>query len=138
MKNPVNKKFKKPLKTKVETKISDVIKSELPKLHLKLLKKFKGKHGLVNSFIYIPDIVNGDDLDVVKAINKSTQDANQFMITKNIKYDLIGFSFNKLMQLKFEYLVEDEESGLCTTAWLLEKSDGWGVTKIEAYWDLYQ
>ena len=138
MKNPVNKKFKKPLKTKVEPKISDVIKSELPKLHLKLLKKFKGKHGLVNSFIYIPDIVNGDDLDVVKAINKSTQDANQFMITKNIKYDLIGFSFNKLMQLKFEYLVEDEESGLCTTAWLLEKSDGWGVTKIEAYWDLYQ
>ena len=138
MKNLVNKKFKTPLKTKVETKISDAIKSELPKLHLKLLKKFKGKHGLVNSFIYIPDIVNGDDLDVVKAINKSTQDANQFMITKNIKYDLIGFSFNKLMQLKFEYLVEDEESGLCTTAWLLEKSDGWGVTKIEAYWDLYQ
>ena len=138
MKNLVNKKFKTPLKTKVETKISDAIKSELPKLHLKLLKKFKGKHGLVNSFIYIPDIVNGDDLDVVKAINKSTQDANQFMSTKNIIYDLIGFSFKKLLQLKFEYLVEDEESGLCTTAWLLEKSEGWGVTKIEAYWDLYQ
>ena len=137
MKNLVNKKFKTPLKTKVETKISDAIKSELPKLHLKLLKKFKGKHGLVNSFIYIPDIVNGDDLDVVKAINKSTQDANQFMITKNIKYDLIGFSFNKLMQLKFEYLVEDEESGMCTTAWLLEKSEGWVVTKIEAYWNIY-
>ena len=137
MKNLVNKKFKTPLKTKVETKISDAIKSELPKLHFKLLKKFKGKHGLVNSFIYIPDIVNGDDLDVIKAINKSTQDANQFMTTKNIKYDLIGLSFNKLMQLKFEYLVEDEESGLCTTAWLLEKSEGWGVTKIEAYWDLY-
>jgi hypothetical protein len=101
-----------------------------------LLKKFKGKHGLVNSFIYIPDIVNGDDLDVIKAINKSTQNANQLMTTKSIKYDLIGFSFNKLMQLKFEYLVEDEESGLCTTAWLLEKSEGWGVTKIETYWHL--
>jgi len=136
MKNQENKQFKKPLKTKVETKISDSIKSELPKLHLKLLKKFKGKHGLVNSFIYIPDIVNGDDLDVIKAINKSTQNANQLMTTKSIKYDLIGFSFNKLMQLKFEYLVEDEESGLCTTAWLLEKSEGWGVTKIETYWHL--
>ena len=137
MKNLVNKKFKTPLKTKVETKISDAIKSELPKLHLKLLKKFKGKHGLVNSFIYIPDIVNGDDSDVIKAINMSTQNANQLMTTKNIKYDLIGFSFNKLMQLKFEYLVEDEESGMCTTAWLLEKSEGWVVTKIEAYWDIY-
>ena len=138
MKNLVNKKFKTPLKTKVETKISDAIKSELPKLHLKLLKKFKGKHGLVNSFIYIPDIVNGDDLDVIKAINKSTQDANQFMITKNIKYDLIGFSFNKLMQLKFEYLIEDEESGLCSTAWLTEDEEGWTVTKIEPYWDISQ
>jgi len=122
----------------VKTKISNEVKSELPKLHLKLLRKYKGKHGLINNFIYIPDIVNGDDFDAIKALNMSTHDVNEYMKTENIKYDLMGFSFNKLMQLKFEYLFEDEESGLCSTAWLLEDAEGWRVTKIEAYWNLHQ
>jgi hypothetical protein len=136
MKSPDNKSSNKTLKTKVENKISNAIKSELPKLHLKMLKKFKGKHSLVNSFIYIPDIVNGGDFDVIKFLNKNTYDVRQYMTTGSIKYDLIGFSFNKLMQLKFEYLVEDEESGLCTTVWLIEKSEDWKVTKIEPYWEI--
>lgn len=122
----------------IKTKISNEVKLELPKLHLKLLKKCKGKHGLVNSFIYIPDIVNGGDFDDVKALNQSIYDINEFMKTGNIKYDLRGFSFNKLMQLKFEYLIEDEESELCSTAWLLEDEEGWRVTKIETYWNPYQ
>ena len=37
MKSPDNKNSNKTLKTKVENKISNAIKSELPKLHLKML-----------------------------------------------------------------------------------------------------
>lgn len=123
---------------KAKTNISSLVKTELPEMHIKLLKKFKGKHNLINNFIYIPDVVNGGDLDAVKVLNKSAYDVNQYMVTKNIKYDLMGFSFNKLMQLKFEYLIEDEESGLCSTAWLVEDEEGWSVAKIEPYWNLYQ
>ena len=118
-----------------KTKISNLVKAELPEMHTKLIKKFKGKHSLINKFVYIPDIVNGGDFDAIKSLNKSTYDVNAYMETENIEYDLMGFSFNKLMQLKFEYLFEDKESGLCSTAWLLEDAKGWRVTKIEAYWN---
>lgn len=133
-----NQKIPQKQEKNIKIKITIEVKLELPKLHLKLINKFKGKHNLINKFIYIPDIVNGDNFDIKNAINKSTQDVNEYMTTKNIKYDLLGFSFNKSMQLKFEYLIEDEESGLCSTAWLTEDEEGWTVTKIEPYWDISQ
>ena len=136
MKSLESKSSKNPLKVKIENKISNLIKSELPKLHLKLIKKFKGKHSLINNFIYVPDIVNGNEFHALEPIHKATHIVNQYMTTKNIKYDLIGFSFNKLMKLKFEYLIEHEETGLISTAWVLEDTDGWRVTKIEAYWEV--
>jgi len=123
---------------KTKTKISNLVKSELPEVHIKLIKKLKGKHNLINKFIYIPDIVGGGDVDAIKALNKSIYDVNEYIKVGRIKYDLVGFSFNKLMQLKFEYLIEDEESELCSKAWLLEETEGWRVTKIEAYWNPYQ
>ncbi|MEY4568405.1 MAG: hypothetical protein RLY14_3375, partial [Planctomycetota bacterium] len=85
-----------------------------------------------------PDIVGSSDVDAIKALNKSIYDVNEYIKVGRIKYDLVGFSFNKLMQLKFEYLIEDEESELCSKAWLLEEAEGWRVTKIEAYWNPYQ
>ncbi len=121
-----------------KTKISNLVKAELPEIHIKLIKKLKGKHNLINNFIYIPDLVSGGDVDAVKALNQNIYDVNEFIKSGKIKYDLVGFSFNKLMQLKFEYLIEDEESELCSTAWLLEDAEGWRVTKIEAYWNPYQ
>lgn len=123
---------------KNKIKISKLVKVELPEMHMKLIKMLKGKHNLINHFIYIPDIVNGGDGDAVKALNKSICHVNECMKAGKIKYDMVGFSFNKLMQLKFEYLIEDEESELCSTAWLLEDAEGWRVTKIEPYWNLYQ
>lgn len=121
-----------------KTNISKLVKTELPEIHIKLLRKYKGKHNLVNKFIYIPDVVNGGDVDAVKALNKATHDVNKFMKTENIKYDLVAFSFDKLMKLKFEYLIENEETGLCSTVWLLEDEEGWKVTKIAPFWNLYQ
>ena len=121
-----------------KTKISNLVKAELPEIHIKLIKKLKGKHNLINNFIYIPDLVSGGDVDAVKALNQNIYDVNEFIKSGKIKYDLVGFSFNKLMQLKFEYRIEDEESELCSTAWLLEDAEGWRVTKIEAYWNPYQ
>ena len=125
---------------KTKIKISNLVKTELPEMHSKLIKKLKGKHNLINNFIYIPDIIGGIgvDTDSEKALNKSIYDVNEYMKTGNIKYELVGFSFNRLMQLKFVYLIEDEESELCSTAWLLEDAEGWRVTKIEAYWNPYQ
>ena len=122
------------------TNIANLVKTELPEMHSKLIKKLKGKHNLINNFIYIPDIIGGlgVDTDSEKALNKSIYDVNEYMKTGNIKYELVGFSFNRLMQLKFVYLIEDEESELCSTAWLLEDAEGWRVTKIEEYWNPYQ
>ena len=125
---------------KTKKEISSLVKTELPEMHGQLIKKFKGKHNLINNFIYIPDIIGGlgVDTDSEKALNKSICDVNEYMKTGNIKYELIGFSINRLMQLKFEYRIEDEESELCSTAWLFEDAEGWRVTKIEAYWNPYQ
>ena len=123
---------------KTKIKISNLVKSELPEIHIKLIKRLKGKHNLINNFIYIPDIVSGGDADAINALTKSIYSVNEYMKSGKIKYELVGFSFNKVMQLKFEYLIEDEESELCSTAWLLEDAEGWRVTKIEAYWNPYQ
>jgi hypothetical protein len=123
---------------KTRTNISNLVKAELPELHTKLIKKLKGKHNLINNFTYIPD---GDGLGNIHALNPGNTiiyDINECLKTGRIKYDLVGFSFNRLMQLKCTYLIEDEESELCSTAWLLEDAEGWRVTKIEAYWNPYQ
>ena len=123
---------------RTKTKISNLVKTELPEMHTKLIKKLKGKHNLINNFIYIPDIDGGGDINAVNAGNNIIYVINKYMKTGNIKYDLVGFSFNKLMQLKFAYLIEDEVSELCSTAWVLEDAEGWRVTKIEPYWNPYQ
>lgn len=132
MKNDVNKS-----KKNIKNKISNEVKCDLPKLHLSLIKKLKGIDNFANKFIYIPDLVSGCDHTVLKVFNKNIQNLNSLLVSENIKYNLIGFSFDKAMKLKFEYLFEDEDSGLCSRAWLIEDSEGWKVKKIESYCSLY-
>lgn len=123
--------------SKIKNKISREIKCNLPKLHIRIIKKLKGKHNIVNKFIYIPDLVSGGDSEVLGAFNKNIEIIDNLLVDENIKYNLIGFSFDKAMRLKFEYLFEDGDSGLCSKAWLIEDLEGWRVQKIEPYWSLY-
>ncbi len=122
----------------IKSKITDEVKSQLPVLHARLIKKFKGKNNLVNSFIFIPDLVLGGDADGMKLFNNNLQKVIDCMVAKNIKYDLVGFSFDKSMLLKFEYLVEDIETGWYSTAWLLEDAEGWKVAKMKSFQNLYE
>ena len=84
---------------KSKIKISNLVKTELPEMHSKLIKKLKGKHNLINNFIYIPDIIGGLGVDneSEKALNKSIYNVNEYMKTGNIKYELIGFSFKQIL-----------------------------------------
>jgi hypothetical protein len=132
MKHDVNKS-----KNNVKNKISNEVKCNLPKLQLKLIKNLKGINNIVNKFIYIPDLVGGGDPEVLRVLNVNIQNLDGLLISENIKYNLIGFSFDKAMKLKFEYLFEDEDSGLCSKAWLIEDLEGWRVKKIDSYWSLY-
>jgi len=122
----------------IKRRITEEVRVELPLLHSKLIKKFKGKNNLVNSFIFIPDLVLGGDADGMRIFNHNMQKVIDCMAAKNIKYNLVGFAFGKSMQLKFEYLIEDIETGWCSTAWLLEDDGGWKVTKIDTYRNLYE
>jgi hypothetical protein len=132
MKNQVNKTNKKK-SLNIKTTISNMVRAELPKMHLKYLKIFKGNHNFINKFIHVPDIINGGDSDNMKDFNRNTHDVGQYLSTKSIQYDLIGFSLDKSMHLKFQYLFQDKDSGLCSIAWLIETTKGWEVNKIEAY-----
>lgn len=132
MKNLENQSIlKKPLTLKA--RIANEVKTELPKLHSKYFKKFKGRHNLVNKFIYVPDVINGGDGDSLKDFIKSTWDFGQAVSTKTIQYDLIGFTFEKSMHLKFQYIFQHNESGLSSIAWLCETNDGWVVQKVESF-----
>ena len=132
MKNQENQTtFKKSLSLKA--KIANEVKAELPKLHSKYLKKFKGRHNFVNKFIYVPDVINGGDGDSLKDFIKSTGEFGQAVSTKTIQYDLIGFAFDKSMQLKFQYIFQHSESGLSSIAWLCETNDAWVVKKVESF-----
>lgn len=114
-------------------KISSKVRSELPAMHEKYLKKFKGNHNFINKFIYVPDLIGGGDADDVEGRNKNTYAVGQYLSSGEIQYDLIGFSLDKSMHLKFQYIFQDKESGLSSVAWLIEAAEGWKVSKIEEY-----
>ena len=78
------------------------------------------------------------DISAVNAGNVILYEMNEYMKTGNIEFESLVFYFNRMMQLKFEYRIEDEKSELCSTALLLEDAEGWRVTKIEARWSPYQ
>lgn len=117
----------------IKTNISNQVRSELPKMHSKYLKKFKGKHQLINKFIYVPDIINGGDSDNIDDFINNTCEVGQCLSIGNIRYTLIGLSLDRSMHLKFEYLFSDDDSGLCSIAHLIETTEGWKVKKIEVF-----
>jgi hypothetical protein len=78
-----------------KTNISNLVKAELPKMHAKLIKKYKGKHNLINRFIYVPDVINGDDTDGEKSIMKNSWELREFLSAGSINYTLYGFSLDK-------------------------------------------
>lgn len=131
MKKQVSKNYEK--KPSIKKTISNEVRSELPKMHLKYLKRFRGNHNFINKFIHVPDLINGGDSDNIKDFNQNTHDIGRYLSTKSIQYDLIGFSLDKSMHLKFQYLFQDKNSGLCSIAWLIETLEGWEVNKIEPY-----
>lgn len=121
----------------IKRKISNQVRDELPKIHCELLRKFKGKHALINNFICIPDIFNGSDIDALKSLNISTYNVNDFLKCGNFKYELINISFDKSMRLRFEYFIEDQENELYSKVVLVEGEKGWKVKKIEPFRNLY-
>ena len=132
MKNNETKTIKNKSKS-IKGNISNEVRSELPKMHSNFLKQFKGNHNFINKFIYVPDLISGGDSDVIKEFNRNTYEAGQYLSSGNIKYDLIGFSLDKSMHLKFQYLFQEKDSGLSSIAMLIETKDGWKVKKIEAF-----
>lgn len=123
--------MKKSVNTK--TNISNLVKAKLPKLHEQLIKKFKGKHNLINNFLYVPDIINGDDTDGEKNAIRNTWELSEFLSVDGISYTLFNISLDKYLNLKFHYHFQDEESGFCSATHVIETSVGWKVTKIESY-----
>jgi len=119
----------------LRSQISNEVKAELPKLHSKYFNKFKGRHNFINKFIYVPDLINGGDADDLKSFMISAGEVSQNVSTKTIQYDLIDFALDKLMQLKFQYFFQDNDSGLCSTAWLHEIDGEWIVKKVDAFDD---
>jgi len=105
-------------------------------MHLKLIKKFKGKHNLINKFIYVPDVINGDDTDGEKNIIINTWKLSEFLSAGSIEYTLFDFSLDKSLNIKFRYSFEDKESGLGSFVHVVETGDGWVVKKIEIYDDI--
>jgi hypothetical protein len=132
MNNQENKVAKK-RSINMKTKLADEVKIDLPKMHMKYLKKFRGIHNFINKFIYVPDVINGGDSDNLSDRLRDTCEVGQFLSSATMKYELVQVCFDKLMRLKFRYLFQDTGSGLCSIAWLIETSDGWEVEKIEAF-----
>jgi hypothetical protein len=120
-----------------KTNISNLVKAELPKMHVKLIKKFKGKHNLINKFIYVPDLINGDDTDSEKNIIINSWKLSEFLSTGSINYTLYGFSLDKSLSISFQYSFEDKESGLGSFVHVVEAAEGWVVKKIEVYDEIF-
>jgi hypothetical protein len=120
----------------MKKQIKERVGLELPIMHSMLIKKYGGLNNIVNKFIFIPDIVNNDNEAELACVRKITESINNDLISNDIKYDLTGFSFDKSMNLIFEYLFEDLSSGLCSTAFLIEDPKGWSVKKIDKFWSL--
>jgi len=120
-----------------KTNISNLVKAELPKMHVKLIKKYKGKHNLINKFIYVPDIINGDDTDGEKSLIINSWELREFLSAGSINYTLYGFSLDKSLKIRFQYGFEDKESGVGSFVHVLETEDGWVVKKIEVYDDIF-
>jgi hypothetical protein len=130
------KKQEKTLKTKsqnIKTKILNELRSELPVMQSKYLKKFRGNHNFINKFIHVPDLINGGDADDFKESTKNTYDLGVYLSRGGIEYSLVDFSIDKSMCLKFRYLFQDKESGLSGVAWLNESAEGWKVGKIKDF-----
>ena len=116
-----------------EKQLASAVKLELPKAHMKYLKKFRGFHNFINKFIYIPDVINGGDSDNFSDCVKNTCAVGEFLSSESIDYTLIGIAFDKSMHLTFRYLFQEKSSGLCSIANLVETTDGWEVKKIESF-----
>lgn len=116
-----------------KTNISNLVKAELPKLHVKLIKRFNGKHNLINKFLYVPDVINGDDTDGEKSLIINSWKLNEFLFTGSIKYTLFDFSLDKSLNIRFQYSFEDKESGLGSFVHVVETGEGWVVKKINVY-----
>ena len=130
------KKQEKTLKTKsqnIKTKILNELRSELPVMQSKYLKKFRGNHNFINKFIHVPDLINGGDADDFKESTKNTDDLGVYLSRGGIEYNLVDFSIDKSMYLKFRYLFQDKESGLSGVASLIESAEGWKVGKIKDF-----
>jgi len=123
--------MKKSVNTK--TNITNLVKAKLPKLHDQLIKKFKGKHNLINNFICVPDIINGDDTDGEKKVIRNAWELSEFLSVDGISYTLFDISLDKSLNLKFHYIFQDDESGFCSATHVIETPEGWKVTKIESY-----
>ena len=121
----------------IKTNISNLVKAELPKMHVKLIKKFNGKHNLINKFIYVPNIISGDDADGGKNIIINYCKLTEFLSTGSINYTLYGFSLDKSLNIRFQYGFEDKESGLGSFMHVVETGEGWVVKKIEVYDDIF-
>lgn len=99
--------------------ISNEVKSELPLLHQKFFKKFRGNHNFLNKYMYLSDGVK-ENLVIFSS--------------KNIEFQLVSLLFDSSMHPTFKYLFQDKDSGLCSAAWLIETIEGLKVKKIESDW----
>jgi hypothetical protein len=130
------KKQEKTLKTKsqnIKTKILNELRSELPLMQSKYLKKFRGNHNFINKFIFVPDLFNGGESDNMQFFIKNKCDLEKYLSSGGIEYDLIHFSVDKSMRLKFRYFFNDKESGLSGITSLIESAEGWKVGKIKDF-----
>lgn len=117
----------------LKTRIMSELRSELPVMQSKYLKRFRGNHNFINKFIHVPDLVNGGQADNLQDLIKQKCDLEKHLSSGGIEYDLIYFSVDKSMRLKFKYYFSDRDSGLSGIASLIESAEGWKVGKIEDF-----
>ena len=130
------KKQEKTLKNKsqnIKTKILNELRSELPVMQSKYLKKFRGNHNFINKFIHVPDLFGGGESFNMQKLIKNKSDLEKYLSSGGIEYELMDFSVDKSMHLKFRYFFNDKESGLSGVTSLIESGEGWKVGKIKDF-----
>jgi len=110
------------------------VKLKLPLLQEKYIKKCRGINKLINNFIFIPDERAAHIGDIRLAYGK----LYEFFKNDSVSYALFDISFDKFMKPQFYYYFDQESTELSGFATLKMTDDGWKVSKINDFGNMFE
>ena len=134
MKIAVNLATRKKPKTDQQILLEEV-RLKLPLLQERYIKKCRGINKLINNFIFIPDELGSKH---IKDIHTAHGKLCEFFTNDSVSYVLFDISFDKLMRLEFYFYFDQESTELSGFATLKMTDDGWKVSKINDFGNMFE